>query len=165
MDDFSSLGIGSEVYVLKLSKQDGMKYVKGVVKQKTDSLIPQQPISIVVNADNEEISFQNVPTNLTVVQKGDVILAVSSKSLGEHVKMLVENSKRILGEQTYHEQIITSGETVMEQLLPEYAETQRQAKLLRDLQSKQSETDQRMQTIENQNNEIITLLRKLNIDK
>lgn len=161
--DFFSSSNGSEVYVLRI--QNGLKFFKGVLKNKVNVPSVPQQVSFTVTIDDQDVKYDNVPGNLNIVQKGSDVVALTNDGICEHIKNLIQSSKTELSRKDYHERIISSGEELLEELNPEYAVTKKQEKLIQSLQEQQTFFNERLNSIEGQYNEILKTLKKLGGNK
>ena len=161
--DFSSSSNGSEVYILRI--QNGLNYLTGVLKNKVPTAGAQPTVNFTVEIDGQDINYNGVPGNLAIVQKGTDVVALSSEAICEHIKTLVNASRKELGRVSYHETIIKSGEELLEKLNPEFAATKQQEKLIQGLQQNQANMNSRIDTIEEQTSEILKMLKGLKKSK
>ena len=165
--DFNSLGVGSPFYVLQ--KSDKPTLIVGVVKEKTtpqakyqSQAVPnvfngtqlQQIITLTATIDGRDEVYTDIPINVEIAQRGNEVITGSREAMLQYVDGMIQTSKKALDLVSYHKTVIAEGEKMIEVLNPRYAEEKRQARTIRSL-------EERQQALENQNAEILSILRQL----
>ena len=127
--DFKSLGENSQVHIIR---KKPFQYLTGTLKSKTAKnqnfapyMMQAQPqtFDLVINVNGNDEVVSGISDNMEVVEyKGSYYRAKNGKA-----------------EQSYFDDVIVNGEKVIESLNPEYAESKRQARLVKDLQERQDE--------------------------
>ena len=78
------------------------------------------------------------------------------------VDAMLQTSKKAIEQLPYHKAGITEREKMLEALNPQYADNKRQARTILALEEKQRATDQKLAHWEQQNSEMLSILRQLN---
>jgi hypothetical protein len=172
--DFNSIGIGSPFYVLTKSGTPALQV--GTVKSKTQPTpkyqaqsVPtafsgtniQQVINIVATIDGKDETFTDIPFNVEVAQSGDKIFSGNRDTMISVVDGLITQSKKALEQVEYHKTMIAEGDKILETLNPKYAEEKKQAKTISDLEKGYAEINKRFSKLENDNAQMMAMLKKM----
>lgn len=167
--DFSTLAPGAPFYVLTRGERPSLAV--GVVKERTAPQPRYQPqavpaaqsvVTVTATVGGRDETFPDIPVGVEVAQRGDMVLTGSREAMLRHVEGMMEASRKALGMVGHHEAVLAEGERMMETLNPRYAEEKRQARTIRALEERQVATDQKLSSLESQNAEILSILRRLN---
>ena len=164
--DFNSLGNGSPFYVLRQGEKPVLEV--GVIKSKSQprakfptqtpnimqGLQMQQVIDIVATINGKDESFQEVPGNVEIAQKGNVTFSGSREAMLQAVDTMLQTSKKALEQVDFHKSVISESEKMMELLNPQYAENKQQARTIKDLQERADKQDKKL-------DDIFSLLQKM----
>lgn len=174
--DFGSLGTGSPFYILRKDKS-GPVLEMGVVKEKSAPQAKYQPqanpnafsgmgmqqvISVTITMNGNDRIISDIPVGIEIAQRGNETFTGSREACLQAVDAMVQASKKHISENQYHEVCIREGEKMYETLNPNYAEEKRRAQSIHELQEKSDAQDRRLATLEEQNTEILGILRSLN---
>lgn len=156
--DFNSLGQGSPFYILRRTDSKPLLEV-GTVKSKTipqplyqgqavpgafNGLNAQQVINITVTVDGKDEVFPSVPVNVEIAERGKDTFSGSREAMLQAVDAMMQSSKKALGEKSYHENVLTEGEKMLETLNPRYAEEKNQARTMVELQTRVNNQDKKL---------------------
>lgn len=143
--DLKSLGENSQIHIIR---KKPFQYLTGTLKSKTaknQSFAPYmmqaqpQTFDLVVNVNGSDEIVSGISDNMEVVEYKGSYYSASTNGILQAVSTMVQMAKNGKAEQTYFDDVITKGEKVIESLNPEYAESKRQARLVKDLQDRQDE--------------------------
>ena len=172
--DFNGLTNGMPFYVLRKSDKPFLEV--GVVKSKSQpraqyptqtpnigvGMQIQQVVDITATINGKDETFQNLPINVEIAQKGNDTFSGSREAMLQAVDAMLQTSKKAIDQIPYHKSVIAESEKMLEVLNPQYAENKKQARTIQGLEEKQRATDARIATIETQNAEMLSILRSLN---
>ena len=150
--DFSSLGQGSPLYILRQGEKPTLDV--GTVKAKTQphvkfptstpnlmtGLQPQQVIDITVTLNGKDETYNDIPVGVEIAAKGNVTFSGSREAM-------LQTSKKAIEQVPYHKSVIAESEKMLEVLNPQYAENKKQARTISDLERRQADTDKKLDTI------------------
>lgn len=158
--DFKSLGENSQIYIIR---KKPFEYLTGTLKVKTaknQNVAPYlmqtlpQTYDIVINVNGNDEILSGVSDNMEVVEYKGSFYSASTNGILQAASTMVQAAKNGKAEQAYYDEVITKGEKLIEDLNPEYAESKKQARLVKDLQSRQDEQGKKL-------DDIYALLKKL----
>lgn len=172
--DFSSLGNGNPFYVLRRGEKPVFEV--GVVKSKTQprakfptqtpnimtGLQMQQVIDVTATINGKDEVFSEIPINVEIAARGNDTFSGSREAMLQAVDAMLQTSRKALDQIPYHKGVISESEKMLEVLNPQYADNKRQARTIQSLEEKQKATDQKLATLEQQNAEMLSILRSLN---
>jgi hypothetical protein len=143
--DFKSLGENSQIHIIR---KKPFQYLTGTLKSKTaknQSFAPYmmqaqpQTFDLVVNVNGSDEIVSGISDNMEVVEYKGSYYSASTNGILQAASTMVQMAKNGKAEQPYFDDVIANGEKVIESLNPEYAESKRQARLVKDLQDRQDE--------------------------
>lgn len=164
--DFNSLGNGAPFYILRQGEKPILDV--GIVKTKsqprakfptqTPNLMQgmqmQQVIDVVATVNGKDETFQEVPVNVEIAQKGNCTFSGSREAMLQAVDGMLQASRKALEQTGYHQSVIAESEKMMEVLNPQYAENKQQARTIKDLQERADKQDKKL-------DDIYSLLKKM----
>ena len=145
---FSTLRQGASIYILdKGNKNKEPKLSIGQVESVT---APQPRVSvgypysinnsndtvidIKVKVNDDILDFQKMPTNLSFATIGNVVISDNREDAINAVDNFYQNSKRILEDVSYHEQVVKACDEMMTMLNPAYAKDKERDTAIESLQ-------------------------------
>jgi len=143
--DFKSLGDNSQIHIIR---KKPFQYLTGTLKSKTAKnqnfapyMMQTQPqtFDLVVNVNGSDEIVSGISDNMEVVEYKGSYYSASTNGILQAASTMVQMAKNGKAEQSYFDDVIAKGEKVIESLNPEYAESKRQARLVKDLQDRQDE--------------------------
>ena len=157
--DFSSLGQGSPIYILRQGEKPVLE--TGTVKAKTQphvkfptqtpnlmqGLQPQQVLDITISINGKDEVFNDIPIGVEIAAKGNVTFSGSREAMLQAVDNMLQTSKKALEQVTFHKSVIAESEKMLEVLNPQYAENKKQARTISDLERRQADTDKKLDAI------------------
>lgn len=172
--DFNSLGSGNPFYVLRKGEKPFLEV--GVVKSKTQprakfptqtpnimqGMQLQQVIDVVATINGKDETFSDIPVNVEIAARGNDTFSGSREAMLQAVDAMLQTSKKAIDQIPFHKSVIAESEKMLEVLNPQYADNKRQARTIQSLEEKQKATDQKLATLEQQNIEMLSILRALN---
>ena len=167
--DFNSLGNGAPFYILRQGEKPILEV--GIVKSKSQprakfptqtpnimqGMQMQQVVDVVATVNGKDETFQDIPVNVEIAQRGNATFSGSREAMLQAVDAMLQTSKKALEQVPYHNSVITESEKMMETLNPQYAENKEQARTIKDLQERADKQDKKL-------DDIYSLLRKMNGD-
>lgn len=174
--DFNSLTAGSPFYILKEGGEAPVLSI-GTLKSKTTpapkyqaQAVPpafngtnvQQFMSLTVNIDGKDETISDVPSNIEIAARGKDTFSGSREAMIQAVDSMIQTSRKSLERIDYHKMVLSEGEKMLELLNPRYAEEKQQAQTIKSLEQRQVETERKLSSLEEQNSEMLAILRKLN---
>lgn len=164
--DFNSLGNGNPFYILRQGEKPILEV--GTVKSKTQphvkfptstpnimtGLPNQQVLDVTATINGKEETFSDLPINVEIAQRGTVTFSGSREAMLQAVDAMLQTSKKAIEQVPYHKSVIAESEKMLETLNPRYADEKKQARAIKDLQERQNNTDQKLDSI-------LSILKKL----
>ena len=157
--DFNGLTNGMPFYVLRKSDKPFLEV--GVVKSKSQpraqyptqtpnigiGMQIQQVVDITATINGKDETFQNLPINVEIAQKGNDTFSGSREAMLKAVDAMLQTSKKAIEQVPYHKSVIAESEKMLEVLNPQYAENKKQARTISDLERRQAVTDEKLDSI------------------
>lgn len=164
--DFNSLGNGNPFYILRQGEKPILEV--GTVKSKTQphvkfptstpnimtGLPNQQVLDVTATINGKDETFSDLPINVEIAQRGTVTFSGSREAMLQAVDAMLQTSKKAIEQVPYHKSVIAESEKMLETLNPRYADEKKQARAIKDLQERQNNTDQKLDSI-------LSILKKL----
>lgn len=164
--DFNSLGNGNPFYILRQGEKPILEV--GTVKSKTQphvkfptstpnimtGLHNQQVLDVTATINGKDETFSDLPINVEIAQRGTVTFSGSREAMLQAVDAMLQTSKKAIEQVPYHKSVISESEKMLETLNPRYADEKKQARAIKDLQERQNNTDQKLDSI-------LSILKKL----
>lgn len=164
--DFNSLGNGNPFYILRQGEKPILEV--GTVKSKTQphvkfptstpnimtGLPNQQVLDVTATINGKDETFSDLPINVEIAQRGTVTFSGSREAMLQAVDAMLQTSKKAIEQVPYHKSVISESEKMLETLNPRYADEKKQARAIKDLQERQNNTDQKLDSI-------LSILKKL----
>lgn len=151
--DFKSLGENSQIHIIR---KKPFQYLTGTLKSKTaknQNLAPYmmqtqpQTFDLVINVNGSDEIVSGISDNMEVVEYKGSYYSASTNGILQAASTMVQMAKNGKAEQTYFDDVILKGEKVIENLNPEYAESKKQARLVKELQDRQNAQDKKLDDI------------------
>lgn len=173
--DFNSLGAGSPFYILRKGEKPVLE--QGVVKEKSapqpkyqpqgipsayNGMGMQQVTNITITINGNDRVLTDIPINVEIAARGNETFTGSREAMIQAVDSMIQASKKALTEIDYHKMVIGEGDKMLESLNPNYKEEKMRAQSIHELQEKSNAQDKRLENLEQQNSEILQILRALN---
>lgn len=172
--DFNSLGNGNPFYILRKGEKPILEI--GVVKSKTQprakfptqtpnvmtGMTMQQVIDVTATINGKDETFCDIPINVEIAARGNDTFSGSREAMLQAVDAMLQTSRKAIDQVPYHKSVIAESEKMLEALNPQYADTKKQARTIQSLEEKQRATDAKLATLEQQNAEMLNILRQLN---
>ena len=154
---FSALRQGSVVYILEKGENPVLKVgqVVSITQPNYSSnfLMNGSTIDINVKVNNQNMDFKNVPSSQSVANYNNAIITETKELMSNEVDNMLQNSKSIVDSVTYHNNIITSCESILKELNPRFAKEKERDEDINNLKDK-------MGGIESKMDKILSLLQK-----
>ena len=157
--DFNSLGNGAPFYILRQGEKPILEV--GIVKSKSQprakfptqtpnimqGMQMQQVVDVVATFNGKDETFQDIPVNVEIAQRGNATFSGSREAMLQAVDNMLQGSKKALEQIDYHKSVISESEKMMETLNPQYAENKQQARTIKDLQERADKQDKKLDDI------------------
>jgi len=155
---FSNLSKGSIIY--GVDTKNGVKVFTGTVDmvtlpyprsmQNTFGQIPEMVLDITTTVNGERKEFKQIPSNNTIADFGDGVLALSDsrESLTSYLKSQRQKSKNVVDSYSKHKELIPQYDNAIQELNPELVN-----------ESAVKELRGQVESMQNQMGEILSLLR------
>lgn len=154
---FSALRQGSVVYILEKGENPVLKVgqVVSITQPNYSSnfLMNGSTIDINVKVNNQNIDFKNVPSSQSVANYNNAIITETKELMSNEVDNMLQSSRSIVDSVTYHNNIITSCESILKELNPRFAKEKERDEDINNLKDK-------MGGIESKMDKILVLLQK-----
>lgn len=157
--DFQSLCNGNPFYVLRKGEKPILEV--GVVKSKSQprakfptqtpnimtGVQMQQVVDVVATINGKDETFQEIPVNVEIAQRGNDTFSGSREAMLQAVDSMLQTSKKALDQIPFHKSVISESEKMLEALNPRYAEEKKQARTIKTLEERQAATDAKLDSI------------------
>ena len=154
---FSALRQGSVVYILEKGENPVLKVgqVVSITQPNYSSnfLMNGATIDINVKVNNQNMDFKNVPASQSVANYNNAVITETKELMSNEVDNMLQSSRSIVDSVTYHNNIITSCESILKELNPRFAKEKERDEDINNLKDK-------MGGIESKMDKILVLLQK-----
>ena len=154
---FSALRQGSVVYILEKGENPVLKVgqVVSITQPNYSSnfLMNGATIDINVKVNNQNMDFKNVPASQSIVNYNNAIITETKELMSNEVDNMLQSSRSIVDSVAYHNNIITSCESILKELNPRFAKEKERDEDINNLKNK-------MGGIESKMDKILSLLQK-----
>ncbi len=154
---FSALRQGSVVYILEKGENPVLKVgqVVSITQPNYSSnfLMNGSTIDINVKVNNQNMDFKNVPSSQSVANYNNAVITETKELMSNEVDNMLQSSRSIVDSVTYHNNIITSCESILKELNPRFAKEKERDEDINNLKDK-------MGGIESKMDKILSLLQK-----
>ena len=153
----SALRQGSVVYILEKGENPVLKVgqVVSITQPNYSSnfLMNGSTIDINVKVNNQNMDFKNVPSSQSVANYNNAIITETKELMSNEVDNMLQSSRSIVDSVAYHNNIITSCESILKELNPRFAKEKERDEDINNLKDK-------MGGIESKMDKILSLLQK-----
>ena len=154
---FSALRQGSVVYILEKGENPVLKVgqVVSITQPNYSSnfLMNGSTIDINVKVNNQNMDFKNVPSSQSVANYNNAVITETKELMSNEVDNMLQSSRSIVDSVAYHNNIITSCESILKELSPRFAKEKERDEDINNLKDK-------MGGIESKMDKILVLLQK-----
>ena len=154
---FSALRQGSVVYILEKGENPVLKVgqVVSITQPNYSSnfLMNGATIDINVKVNNQNMDFKNVPSSQSIANYNNAIITETKELMSNEVDNMLQSSRSIVDSVAYHNNIITSCESILKELNPRFAKEKERDEDINNLKDK-------MGGIESKMDKILSLLQK-----
>lgn len=154
---FSALRQGSVVYILEKGENPVLKVgqVVSITQPNYSSnfLMNGSTIDINVKVNNQNMDFKNVPASQSIVNYNNAVITETKELMSNEVDNMLQSSRSIVDSVAYHNNIITSCESILKELNPRFAKEKERDEDINNLKDK-------MGGIESKMDKILVLLQK-----
>lgn len=154
---FSALRQGSVVYILEKGENPVLKVgqVVSITQPNYSSnfLMNGATIDINVKVNNQNMDFKNVPASQSIVNYNNAVITETKELMSNEVDNMLQSSRSIVDSVAYHNNIITSCESILKELNPRFAKEKERDEDINNLKDK-------MGGIESKMDKILVLLQK-----
>ena len=154
---FSALRQGSVVYILEKGENPVLKVgqVVSITQPNYSSnfLMNGATIDINVKVNNQNMDFKNVPSSQSIANYNNAVITETKELMSNEVDNMLQSSRSIVDSVAYHNNIITSCESILKELNPRFAKEKERDEDINNLKDK-------MGGIESKMDKILVLLQK-----
>ena len=154
---FSALRQGSVVYILEKGENPVLKVgqVVSITQPNYSSnfLMNGATIDINVKVNNQNMDFKNVPSSQSIANYNNAVITETKELMSNEVDNMLQSSRSIVDSVAYHNNIITSCESILKELNPRFAKEKERDEDINNLKD-------RMGGIESKMDKILSLLQK-----
>ena len=154
---FSALRQGSVVYILEKGENPVLKVGQVVsITQPNYSnnfLMNGSTIDINVKVNDQNMDFKNVPSSQSIANYNNAVIPETKELMSNEVDNMLQSSRSIVDSVAYHNNIITSCESILKELNPRFAKEKERDEDINNLKDK-------MGGIESKMDKILVLLQK-----
>ena len=154
---FSALRQGSVVYILEKGENLVLKVgqVVSITQPNYSSnfLMNGSTIDINVKVNNQNMDFKNVPSSQSIANYNNAVITETKELMSNEVDNMLQSSRSIVDSVAYHNNIITSCESILKELNPRFAKEKERDEDINNLKDK-------MGGIESKMDKILSLLQK-----
>lgn len=148
---FSALRQGSVVYILEKGENPVLKVgqVVSITQPNYSSnfLMNGSTIDINVKVNNQNMDFKNVPSSQSVANYNNAIITETKELMSNEVDNMLQSSRSIVDSVTYHNNIITSCESILKELNPRFAKEKERDEDINNLKDKMGGIESKMDKI------------------
>lgn len=148
---FSALRQGSVVYILEKGENPVLKVgqVVSITQPNYSSnfLMNGSTIDINVKVNNQNMDFKNVPSSQSVANYNNVVITETKELMSNEVDNMLQSSRSIVDSVTYHNNIITSCESILKELNPRFAKEKERDEDINNLKDKMGGIESKMDKI------------------
>ena len=145
---FSALRQGSVVYILEKGENPVLKVgqVVSITQPNYSSnfLMNGSTIDINVKVNNQNMDFKNVPSSQSVANYNNAIITETKELMSNEVDNMLQSSRSIVDSVTYHNNIITSCESILKELNPRFAKEKERDEDINNLKDKMGGIESKM---------------------
>ncbi len=148
---FSALRQGSVVYILEKGENPVLKVgqVVSITQPNYSSnfLMNGSTIDINVKVNNQNMDFKNVPSSQSVANYNNAVIAETKELMSNEVDNMLQSSRSIVDSVAYHNNIITSCESILKELNPRFAKEKERDEDINNLKDKMGGIESKMDKI------------------
>ena len=148
---FSALRQGSVVYILEKGENPVLKVgqVVSITQPNYSSnfLMNGSTIDINVKVNNQNMDFKNVPSSQSVVNYNNAVITETKELMSNEVDNMLQSSRSIVDSVAYHNNIITSCESILKELNPRFAKEKERDEDINNLKDKMGGIESKMDKI------------------
>lgn len=148
---FSALRQGSVVYILEKGENPVLKVgqVVSITQPNYSSnfLMNGSTIDINVKVNNQNMDFKNVPSSQSVANYNNAIITETKELMSNEVDNMLQSSRSIVDSVAYHNNIITSCESILKELNPRFAKEKERDEDINNLKDKMGGIESKMDKI------------------
>ena len=148
---FSALRQGSVVYILEKGENPVLKVgqVVSITQPNYGSnfLMNGSTIDINVKVNNQNMDFKNVPSSQSVANYNNAIITETKELMSNEVDNMLQSSRSIVDSVAYHNNIITSCESILKELNPRFAKEKERDEDINNLKDKMGGIESKMDKI------------------
>lgn len=148
---FSALRQGSVVYILEKGENLVLKVgqVVSITQPNYGSnfLMNGSTIDINVKVNNQNMDFKNVPSSQSVANYNNAVITETKELMSNEVDNMLQSSRSIVDSVAYHNNIITSCESILKELNPRFAKEKERDEDINNLKDKMGGIESKMDKI------------------
>lgn len=138
---FSALRQNGVLYILDKSNTPRL-YTGQIVSTSSTQPMFNNPLSstvdIFVKVDGKDMEFKQIPSNLSIANSGNMVIAENRDAMCQEVENMLRSSRQIIESVPYHNDIISSCDEMLKVLNPQFAKEKAQEEKIGLLENKVS---------------------------
>lgn len=149
---FQNLRPNSQLYIFHKGDTPGLEIgqVVSVSAPKPKYAVPptfgqgqEMVVDIIIKINNQTMNYNNIPAYLDTADSfsnGDpIVITDNREAMNAEIISFKQNSQEVINSMEKHQGIISSCETILNNLNPEYAEKQQQQSEIKDIKNQMQE--------------------------
>lgn len=96
----------------------------------------EMTVDVRVKVDEETMDFKQLNANASIANSGNVVVSDSKDAMSSEVEGLLRTSKAVLDSIPYHERVLTSCDSILRELNPQFAKEKEQEEKIGALEEK-----------------------------
>ena len=147
---FSALRQGSVVYILEKGENPVLKVgqVVSITQPNYGSNFLMNGSTIDINVKvNQNMDFKNVPSSQSVANYNNAVITETKELMSNEVDNMLQSSRSIVDSVAYHNNIITSCESILKELNPRFAKEKERDEDINNLKDKMGGIESKMDKI------------------
>ena len=105
---------------------------------------PEMVVDVKVKVGEETMEFKQLNANMNIANSGNLVVSDSREAMSAEVEGLLRSSQQILDSIPYHEKVITSCDTMLRALNPQFAKEKEQEEKIDALEERMGNIDDKL---------------------
>lgn len=97
---------------------------------------PEMVVDVKVKVGEETQEFKQLGANQTIANSGNLVVSDSKEAMSSEVESLLRTSRQVLDSIPYHERVLTSCDSILRELNPQFAKEKEQEEKIGALEEK-----------------------------
>ncbi len=105
---------------------------------------PDMVVDVKVKVGEEIQEFKQLSANQSIANSGNVVVSDSKEAMSAEVESLIRTSRSILESVPYHERVLTSCDSILRELNPQFAKEKEQEEKIDALEERMGNIDDKL---------------------